>query len=326
MKNFLSIMLVFAVLLLLIPAIALFKKPPASSSNTSSQIQAENQPNSYKMYDTTTQTIIDIPLRDYLIGSVFAQMPASFEPEALKAQAVLSHTYIVRQHSKELKTPSPSLAGADFSNDANLYQEYFTIDQAKAFYKTDYDADLKKVSGAVDAVINEIVTYNNEPIISAFHSMSRGKTESALNAWGNDIPYLQAVDSTSDMSEKNFTDVKSFTPDEISARLKTYSKDLVLEDDKSKWFSITDISPSGTVLNVKVGNQTIKGSELKTLLSLRSGCYEIAFDGTDFKITTKGVGHCVGMSQYGANAMAKQGSNYKDLINHYFTGVSIVTI
>jgi len=325
MKNFISILLVFTAFLLIIPAIALFKQPPESSTSDILPIETINlsDADTYKMLNTSTQSIVEISPRDYIIGAVFAQMPASFEAESLKTQAVLAHTYIIRQHAKEQTNPTPNLSGADFSDDINLYQAYFSKEQAKKLYGSEYDMNYVKISKAVDLVLNEIVTYKDEPIMPAFHSMSSGMTESAKIAWGNEIPYLQAVSSIGETKEKSFLEEKTISPDEMSARLTQGFSGLTLGDDKSSWISILEKSPSGTVISVKIGDLTVKGSELENILSLRSCFFEITFDGTNFKVATKGVGHGVGLSQYGANIMALEGKNYKEIVNYYYKNVDI---
>jgi len=325
MKNLFSIVLVFSAFLLIVPAVALFKKPATTTTPISQNLETIDitEPTLYKYLDTTANTVKEITPRDYIIGAVFAQIPASFETETLKAQAVLAHTYIVRQHKKEQETPTENLLGSDFSTDTNVYQAFFTVEQAKALYSVDYDVNYAKISKAVDLVLSEIITFENQPILSTFHSMSSGMTESAKIAWGNEIPYLQSVSSTGEEKAKGFTDEKIFTADELSARLATSFSGIKLGEDKGIWISILDKSPSGTVTSVKVGDMTLKGSQLRDALMLRSSCFDVTFDGSSFKFSTKGVGHCVGLSQYGANSMALSGKNYQEIISYYFTGVSI---
>lgn len=326
MKNLITIILIFGALLLIIPAVALYKKPPTSNKDNSSTKAGETtfaDPESYKMLDTATNDIVKISPRDYIIGAIFAEMPANFESESLKAQAVIAHTYILRQYIQEKDKPTENLKGADFSNDTSLYNAYFSKEQAKSLYGQNYEVNLVKISTAVDAVINKVISYNNELILPAFHSMSGGMTESAKVAWGTDFPYLQAVSSTGEQSAKGFSEEKKFTPDELSTKLTQGLKELKLEDSKADWIKVIDKSPSGTVLSVKVGNLTLKGNELRDILSLRSSYFDVAFESDSFKITTKGVGHGVGLSQYGANSMALNGDTFEKIISYYYNGVKI---
>lgn len=330
MKNLISIILVFGVMLLAIPAVALYKKPAQTKDDSSSKIikkdvkvESLKEPEVYKMLDTKTNTIFEIKPRDYVIGAVFAQMPANFEKEALKAQAIIAHTYILRQHETVIQNSLPDLMGADFSNNFNMYQAYFNAEQAKSLYGDEYNANLKKISEAVDEVMKKVVTYDGSLISPAFHSMSGGMTESAKNAWGTDLPYLQPVKSDGETKEKGFSESNTFSAEEISTRLKQDYKDIKLGEDKSQWLKVGDKSESGTVLTLTAGDKTIKGSDLKSILSLRSCNFEISFKDDTFTIVTKGVGHGVGFSQYGANAMAKSGSTYDKLLSYYYTGIKI---
>ena len=325
-----------------IPSISLFKKTDANASaiNNSGYTTEENLGNDTSSSDTTQTSNVDkntflvldtangqvskLSTRDYLIGAVCAEMPASYNVEALKAQAVAAHTYAVRQREKELASPTSELKGAYFSNDPGKYQAYFTKDQAKQFYGNDFDTNYKKISDAVDQVINEIIEYKNEPIVAAFCSMSSGTTESAQVIWGNAVDYLIPVDSMEDKTAPNFTEEKKFTPQEMSARLTATYPEIKLSDDKTSWLSISDRSPSGTITSLKAGDKNITGMDFRTMLSLRSANFEIKYDGTNFIVDTKGYGHGVGLSQYGANMMAEEGKTYKEILTHYYTGVDVI--
>ena len=203
----------------------------------------------------------------YLIGAVFAQMPASFEPEALKAQAVLCHTYILRQHIIEESSPTAELKGADFSTDTNKYQAYFTQEQAKSIYGSNYDVNYAKIAAAADSVINKVITYNGSLIVTAFHSMSGGITESANIAWGLDLPYLSPVESIGETTEKGFLEEKTYSTDEMSARLVQGIDGIALGDDKSTWLKIVEKSPSGSVLKVQAGDKEVTGSIIKEIFT-----------------------------------------------------------
>lgn len=338
MKQYLSILILFAFFLMAIPSISLLKKPDGlklsdASSSSSDSSKAQDDSNTaekevdkdvFLVLDTKSGQVLSVSAKDYVIGAVSAEMPASFNVEALKAQAVAAHTYAVRQREKELASPTSELDGAYFSNDSSKYQAYFTTEQAKEFYGDNYDTNYKKISEAVDAVLNEILMYKNEPIVAAFHSMSGGTTESAAVVWGSDIDYLVPVDSSQDIDSPDYLEEVKFTSTELSARLTAKYPKIKLGDDKASWLTITTRSTSGTILTVKAGDTELKGVELRTLLSLRSANFEINYADDTFTITTKGYGHGVGLSQYGANAMAAEGKTYKEILTHYYKGVEIV--
>lgn len=330
MKQYLSVAAIFSFLLLAIPAVAFVNKPSLptaeaeiSTATTSPPVVRQNHDDVFLVLDAETDKILKIPARDYVIGAVSAEMPASFEPEALKAQAVAAYTYAVRQREKERISPTEELNGAHFSNDSTKYQAFFTEEQAKSVFGKAYEAKHSKVSGAVDQVLGEILVYGNEPIVAAFHSMSGGVTESAENVWGSPVAYLVPVESPEDALAPNFSEEVVLTPEEISARLTTAFPDIVLESDPESWFSVEERTASGTVTKLSAGNKVITGLEFRTVLNLRSANFEIEFSDKSFRITTKGYGHGVGLSQYGANAMALQGKSYEEILAHYYKGTSL---
>lgn len=293
---------------------------PSSTSITNND---NKKSESFLVQDYKTGKIMDVPVRDYVIGAVCAEMPASFHDEALKAQAVAAHTYAVRQMIREKQSPTPALKGAYFSNNPSKYQAYFTVEDTKKFYKEDFQQNYDKISAAVDSVLDKMLVYNDEPIVAAFHSMSSGKTEDASVIWGKKIDYLVPVDSSSDKNEGTYSQTKSFTKEELKARLTTNYKDAALGDDPSKWIKVLSSSSSGTTTEVQIGNKTVSGVELRDLLDLRSPSYTISYADNKFTFTTKGYGHGVGLSQYGANAMALKGKKYDEILLHYYKGVEL---
>ncbi|MEG0614241.1 MAG: stage II sporulation protein D, partial [Oscillospiraceae bacterium] len=313
MKSYVTITLIFTFLLMAIPAFSLLKAhelPPAATDFSETEVSAPEKKvdnENFLVLKVGNGQVEQVSKRDYIIGAVFAEMPASFHPEALKAQAVAAHTYAVRQREKELVAPTVELQGAYFSDDATKYQAYFTTEEAKLLYGDKYAENYAKISSAVDAVIDEILTYNNEPIVAAFHSMSSGITESSENVWGNALPYLVPADSKSDTTSPNFTEVKTFSTDEFSARLKTAYPDISLSPNPAEWLTIGERTPSGTVKSLTVGGKALTGAEFRTTFSLRSANFTAAFADGNFTVSTSGYGHGVGLSQYGANALANEG-------------------
>lgn len=337
MKSYVTAAAVFAALLLTLPAIPLLASEmkgtaesegesilqSASEETTEREEKNDSDNGKYVVLDITTGKTEEISAEDYIIGAVCAEMPATFEPEALKAQAVAAHTYAERQKAKALISPDPELCGAYFSNDSTKYQAYFTDNQAKQYYGSSYDKYIKKIRDAVKAVKNEIIVYNDEPIIAAFHSMSAGKTESAENVWGSDLKYLVPVESSADASAPKYLEETEFTAQEVRERLEAVFDGIKLGDKPEEWFSEAEKSDSATVLKIKAGDKEITGQQLRSALLLRSAAFEIKYDNKKFIITTKGCGHGVGMSQYGANAMAEDGKTYKEILEHYYPEATI---
>ena len=299
--------------------------PPASPgiSGEAKQRNTAFSQKPYKVLDTDSGQVNEVPVRDYVIGAVCAEMPASFGDEALKAQAVAAHTYAERQRLRTEVSPAPELKGADFSDDTSRYQGFFTMEEIKETFGDRFERDYPKVASAVDDVIPYIITYDNEPIIAAFHSMSSGFTESAENAWGAPVDYLVEVDSRSDLTAPHFRDEKRFTAAELKAALEAAFNGSVPGEDMTEWLKILTVSDSGTVLKASVGDRTVTGGQVRSALDLRSAAFDIRYEGGEAVVTTKGFGHGVGMSQYGADAMAAEGSSWRDILAHYYPGCNV---
>lgn len=280
----------------------------------------------FLVLDVESGDILSVSARDYVIGAVCAEVPASFHPEALKAQAVAAHTYAVRQREQELLSPTAQLNGAFFSNDSRYYQAYFTEEQARRFYGDSYDANYSKIAAAVDEVLDEIIVYKNEPIVAAFHSMSGGVTESAEVVWGNSIDYLVPVESHHDTEVSSFTQEYVFTPAEVKARISTSINDVHFNYDTKNWLIVLERSPSGTVTSMEAGDAVITGNQFREIMSLRSANFTVSYSDGNFVITTKGYGHGVGLSQYGADALAKEGKTYREILAHYYPSTEIVSV
>lgn len=327
MKNYLYGLCIFIIALIFIPMISMINKEVPQTKEQKDFQKIKNYEitadSSYKILDIYSKNVVEVPVRDYLIGAVFAQMPADFNEEALKAQAVISHTYIIRQRAKQKMKADPELKGADISNDLNNYLPFYTEDQAKTIYKDKYGEYYLKISKCVDEVINKVILYNDEPIVASYHSMSPGMTESAEVAWDVKVPYLVSVESFSDVECDGFLDTKYMTQDEMYARLTQGLEGVTLSDDKTTWITINRVSEAGMVLDISVGGKSFTGRQIQELLTIRSPFYTITYEGEKFKIEAKGYGHGVGLSQYGANNMALNGSTYEEILHHYYTEIEI---
>ncbi len=280
----------------------------------------------YRVLNCSTGEITEVSVRDYVIGAVAAEMPASFEDEALKAQAVAAHTYAERQRNLQKKAPDKALGNADFSDDPNKYQGFFTNEKIRHYFGDNYDTYYNKIAAAVDEVLPYIITYNDEPIIAAFHSMSSGKTESAENMWGTEVDYLVPVNSKSDKDAPNYIDETEIGVDFVKARLEKVFEGVQLVDNPEKWIETGEKSPSGTVLEVTVGKQKVTGNDIRQAFGLRSADFTVEYKDDNFIFTTRGYGHGVGMSQYGANHMAKDGKDWHEILEHYYNNCEIISV
>lgn len=276
-----------------------------------------------KILDFTSGQVMEISMREYVIGAVLAEMPATYHSEALKAQAVAARTYAVRQREKQRISPDPELMGADISNDSSKYQAYFTPEQAKRFYGSGYELYLKKAEEAVDSTDRMIMVYDGEPIVAAFHSLSGGRTESAEIVWGSSVDYLVPVASDHDENAPSYLEERNFSADELRKILEKAISEADFSIPESQWLSVSETSASGTVTKMTAGGAEISGADLRKFLSLRSANFTVEYSKGNFSITTRGYGHGVGLSQYGANAMAEAGSDFEEILTHYYTGAAL---
>lgn len=243
-------------------------------------------------------------------------MPITYELEALKAQALVARTYTLYK----LKNNPAAHNGADMCDDINCCQCYKTKEYAFASWDDSGENEKwAKLEEAVDATKNQVITYNGEIISAFFHAHSGGKTENVKFVWGgNEIPYLQSVDGNEDEA---FKDVKEFTKEEFAECIKSIAPDYLTNDYE---IEILDYTGSGRVNQLKIGETVVKATELRKLSGIRSTNFRIQKnENGSITFYTIGYGHGVGMSQYGANAMAKKGIQYDEIIKHYYTGVEI---
>lgn len=297
---------------------------PVPEAEISDDTALSSEP--YKVLDASTGKVLIVPVREYVIGAVCAEMPANFGTEALKAQAVAAHTYAERQRTLARSEPRAELCGADFSNDTSKYQGYFTDEKIRQYFGENYDEYYRRISAAADAVLPYVITYGDEPIIAAFHSMSSGMTESAENAWGAPVDYLVPVDSLSDTKAPKYEAEVRLGREELRDKLEAAFEGIHLGEDMTKWLTVAEISDSGTVLTARAGDRTVTGSDIRAALGLRSADFTVTYDDEQAVITTRGFGHGVGMSQYGANAMASAGSTWREILAHYYPNCNIEEI
>ena len=327
MKKYIAAVLFIAAFIVIVPALPVMTFGSGTDSAFSKLKECRGEYDEtgepYKVLDVSTGEIMEVPVREYVIGAVCAEMPASFHSDAIKAQAVAAHTYAERQRLHEKEYPTAELNGADFSNDVSKYQGYYTEAQARQVFGADFEKSYSRISECVDEVLDYTIVYKDEPIISAFHSMSSGVTESAENAWGTAVDYLVPVDSGYDVNAPMYTNEVRYSKEVMQYKLESAFPGVELGENMVGWLVVRDVSEQGTVLKADVGNMSVTGGEVRTALALRSACFEVKYEGEEAVITTKGFGHGVGMSQYGANSMAAEGRSWREILEHYYTGCSV---
>lgn len=279
---------------------------------------------SFRILDESTGQIHEVSLRDFVRGAVAAEMPAAFHSEALKAQAVAAHTFALHNRLVQRETPDPALKGADFSADPSNMKVYITEEKAREFYGGDADLYWNKICAAADSVLAYILEYEEEPIVAAYHAISSGRTEDASNVWIGSAPYLKSVESGGDLLAPGYESTVVLSAEEVRQTLLAAYPGLELADDPAAWFSEPQRSDSGYVANIGVGNIDIPGKDIRTLFDLRSHHFEVAEADGMFTFTAVGYGHGIGLSQYGADFLARQGMTFDEILAAYYTGAALV--
>ncbi|MCL2056070.1 MAG: stage II sporulation protein D [Oscillospiraceae bacterium] len=286
-----------------------------------------NGVDSFLIYDMASGEVETVSLRDYVLGAVASEMPAVFHPEAMKAQAVAAHTFALHNHHVRRDIPDPALHGADFAADPSGMRVYITEETAREFWGEDYaDEFWAKISAAADSVLGYILEYDDEPIAAAYHAISAGRTEDAANVWTGSADYLVPAESGGDFLAPDFEVTQHFTAEEAKHILANLLPGISLPDDPALWFSEIEHSPSGYVTAVTVGGERLHGKDIRTAFGLRSHSMDISYDGRGFGFTTYGHGHGVGLSQYGADFMARQGYTFEQILAHYYPGAQLRAI
>jgi len=276
-------------------------------SNQEAEIKQENNISISVLKNNKT---VEMPLEEYVVSVVLAEMPADFDIEALKAQAVVTRTYTCR------KIDNPKHKNASVCTDSVCCQAYVEIESYLS--SGGQKESIEKVRSAVESTAGQVLKYQNQLIEATYFSCSGGKTEDAAAVWGSDVPYLQSVDSPGEEISAHFTDTVRFTPQVFSAKL-----GVSLTGNPGKWIEKVSYTSGGGVQTITIQGNTFTGTEIRQLLDLRSTAFAITIAGNTVTITTKGYGHRVGMSQYGAEAMAVSGKGYQDILSHYYIGTTL---
>ncbi len=314
MKKVLSFSILLVVFLLLLPLTVLGQ--PSTPVNDTVKIEEVKATKKFKILNTDTNQVSEISYNDYIFGVVAAEMPALYEVEALKAQAVAAHTFALH------RMVTNSDKGYDITDDFTVDQAFITEGKAREKWGEKADEYITKIKGAIEATKNLALTYNGEIALSVYHAISPGITEDVKNVWGGSRPYLVSVDSAGDKLSPNYLSEKSITASE----LKKLFPNITFKGKESDYFKNTQKTPSGTVKTVLLCGSEIRGSEIRKALDLNSSCFDITYKDGSFKFTVYGYGHGVGMSQNGANYMAQQGADFEEILCHYYTGCKIEEI
>lgn len=277
-----------------------------------------------KLLHTKTSEVEELGIDEYLYGVVSSEMPASYEIEALKAQAIVARTYTIYQSSHN----SAKHENADMCDNFGCCQAWITKeDRFSKWQPEEAESNWNKIVNAVNSTSGKIITYEGEPINAFFHSNSGGITESSLNIWGGiDYPYLKSVETAGEEGYTQYNSEVQFTREQLLNKIKEKYQDCEIDYAQENCIQILEYTTSGRVKTIKFGNKQIAGTEARTILGLKSTNFTFSINGENIIFSVKGYGHGVGMSQTGADALAKAGANYEEIIKHFYTNVEIIEV
>lgn len=263
--------------------------------------------------------VVELTMAEYLWGVVAAEMPASFEEEALKGQACAARTYTVTRQNH----PTDKHPDADICGDSTCCQAYIERADAEARWGLNAQEYSEKIQRAVAETDGLGILYDGQPIQALFFSSAAGKTVDAVEVWGNSVDYLKSVDSPEGDEVPNYRTQAIFSAEEVKSLTLAAYPGADLSGEPSGWFGSASRNDGGGVISIPLGGVTLTGSQVRSLFSLRSATFTVSYADGNFTFDVTGYGHGVGMSQYGANAMAKEGSTFREVLTWYYTGAQV---
>ena len=331
MKRFLYFCLAFLLCMALIPLFTLIKaarseKAPSEAQSASDVQSADSDTDdninngfdAFKLLDTSSNEILTVNDRDFCYGALIAEMPISFEKEALKAQTVAIYTFYSKKRNESRENDEDNEKGYDFEVNTAENLIYIPDKKLREMWGDKYDKYFAKVKECVDSVFGQTIRYDGELIEACFHAISAGQTESSKDVFGGDTPYLISVASPADCFAPDYLSSRSFTADEFKSIVSKTWKQIKLDGSPQQWIDEITRTDAGTVSEIVIGNAKVSGQQVRSAFSLRSANFDVIYSQDEFVFTVRGYGHGVGMSQYGAQYMAKQGSGYIEILQTYY--------
>lgn len=321
MKRILIYILVFMLLVFSIPLVFTNVKVEETSLilENENKIIDDSQYAKIKLYHHNDGSIEELGMNQYLYGVVSSEMPASYELEALKAQAVVARTYTIYKIKNGSKHD-----GADICDNSNCCQAWISKENRLSRWDENKREEYwNKIVQAVDTTNKKYITYDNEVINAFFHSNSGGKTELAVNVWGGNLPYLQVVETVGEDSYSAYKSEVMFSKDEFIVKMNENYKDFKIDFTLNECIKILEYTESGRVKKIKIGNKELSGVEARKVFGLKSSNFSFELNKDNIKFSVIGYGHGVGLSQSGSDALAKKGYTYDRIINYYYKDIQI---
>ena len=296
--------------------------PPGSGTEDATSTPAEpagytGDADVFRIQDASTGQVLELSRREYLLGAVAAEMPVSWPDEALKAQAVASHSYILycRDHAAPEST-------AWLTADPARRQGCLTDPVLHSYWGTAYEANYARLAALVDEVADTVLLYDGAPACTSYFAISNGRTEASENIWGSALPYLVSVDSSTDLAADHYEYTLTLSAQQAAQQLAALGITADLSA-PAQWFGTPDYTAAGYIAALPVCGQRVTGTALRQALGLRSTCFTVQYQSGNFSFTTKGYGHGVGLSQWGAKALAEQGQCFDAILAHYYPGTTL---
>jgi stage II sporulation protein D len=324
MKRYLLFLLVaLPILLVVVPAALVYLFSPQTADVAvqhagTSDNQTDPNQISIHVYRAEKKVIEKIPLEQYVEGVVSAEMPAEFELEALKAQALAARTYIIRRLKENRFDDVPE--GAHVL-DTIKHQAYLDEQQRRAVWGEQFAWKNERIRQAVRATAGMILTYNGQPIDATFFSTSNGFTENASEYFEKPVPYLRSVTSPWDIQSPRYENTVVKNVEEIEQKLGVRIDRQA--SSRGAWYQVVERTTGNRVGKIRIGGKEFTGREIRERLGLDSSAFSMELRDGRVYITTRGYGHGVGMSQWGANGMAKTGKSAEQIVKYFYQGVSL---
>ncbi len=329
MRKSICLIMILISLIFMLPVIFV-NKPTITTTSKEPIVQKEELQTidyDYTKYSTIkllhrdTEKVEEVKLDEYIACVVSAEMPVSYDIEALKAQAIVARTYTIYKI-----TTSKKHNNADICDKSTCCQAWISKEnRLKKWDEKEANSNWNKIVQAVNETVGKIITYEGKPINAFFHANSGGKTQIPFYVWGGTgYPYLQVVETAGEENYKQYSSEAKFTKEEFIEKVKKEHKDFKIDFKEKNCIEIKERDKSNRVVTVKIGNLNLSGVETRTLLGLRSANFTVEITENEINFKVIGYGHGVGMSQTGADALAKQGKTCEEIIKHFYTGVEII--
>ncbi len=316
MKTNLTLAFILFLMLIFLPFITLIGNN--SSGSDTEATASESTAETVSVFTSSTGKVTQMKAEDYVFKCVCAEMPASFHKEALKAQAVASYTYMkwIKENSD-----NPSAYGADITDNSALHQAFITDEELREKWGNSYEIYKEKVKDAVSSVLFEYLTYENETAMTVYHALSSGNTHSAEEVWNTSVPYLKNVNAPGDKLSPDFSSTVKLSASEF---VSAFENAAVAEADNI--YKSAEKDSNGYINRLTYSDKALTRTDIRSAFSLASPYFTLKKDGTDFIFTVYGKGHGIGMSQYSADYMARQGSTYEEILAHFYCGTNLVRV